>query len=85
MQRNTSCFKIKVYMIKIYSTVKNIFMYIGLPIFSFGIPCFVKGGNLLQFLESQPLNLVKRKCHKFLISKFVSKIYIYIYIYIYIF
>lgn len=48
MQRNTSCFKIQVQILKIYSTLQ-IFMYIGLPIFNFGIPCFVEGGNLLVF------------------------------------
>lgn len=64
----------KVYVFKMYSMVQ-IFMRIGLPTFSFGIPCFVKGGNLLQFLNTQPLNPVIKEFNKFLISKFVSKIY----------
>jgi len=53
----------------------QIFMHIGLPIFSFGIPCFVKGGNLSQFFKDQQLNPVIKKFNKFLIPKFVSEIY----------
>jgi len=53
----------------------QIFMHIGLPKLSFGIPCFAKGGNLIQFLKSQPLNPVIKKFSKFLIPKFVSEIY----------
>jgi len=53
----------------------QIFMHIGLPKFSFGIPCFVKGGNLLRFLKNQPLNLVVKKFNKFLIPKFICEIY----------